>query len=118
MTTLQTYIDARRPVTAAVTVAGVTGRAIPMTVGLVVNTAANQALVLAELDAMFQREARPSGVGAASTLRNGPIQAAIARAVEQYALTNLDGDGTGNGDIAIATNQLLHRGVVTFALLP
>ena len=114
---VQAYVDVRAPVTADVTVAAVTGRAIPMTVLLVDNSAANQAAVNAELDAMFQREARPGGLGAAGTLRNGVVQAAIARAVEQYSLTVLDGDGTGDTDITIAAGELCYRGVVTYGVL-
>ena len=118
VTAVQVAIDARKPVTADAIVAAVTGRDIIMSIGMVDNSAANQAAVNAELDAMFQREARPSGTGAASTLRNGVIQAAIARAVEQYSLTSLDGVAGGDADIAIGVDELLYRGVVTYAVLP
>ena len=64
---------------------------------------------------MFQREARPSGVGAAYTIDNGKVQAAIARAQETYDLTDLDSDGTGDDDISLLTNQLAYRGVVTYS---
>lgn len=105
VTTVQDYIDERRPVTAAVTVTAPTAAALALTMAVLPNTTAVQDAVEAELTDLMQREAEP-GV----TLELWQIRQAIGNAegLTSYTLA------TPAADVTHTTNQIATLGVVTF----
>ncbi|MCU1276555.1 MAG: Baseplate J-like protein [bacterium] len=66
---VQAYIDARRPVTAALTVVAPIADVLNFTIQLTPNTAAVQAAVQAELQDLLRREAQPGGTLLLSHIR-------------------------------------------------
>lgn len=69
VTAVQDYIDALRPVTAALTVVAPVAVALDLTIALEPNTATVQAAVQAELEDLLQREAEPGATILLSHLR-------------------------------------------------
>jgi len=112
VTTAQTYLAARIPVTVDVlTVAAPTAAPINMTIELTTDTTAARAAVTAQVNDMFQRLAAPGG----ASIENSEVRAAIARGDEKFDLTNLNADGTGNSDLAQGATSLMHLGAITWA---
>ncbi len=81
---LQAYIDARRPVTAAVTVVAPVAVPLAFTIQLTPNTAEAQAAVLAELTDLILREAAPGGTILLSHMREA---VSIAAGETDHVLT-------------------------------
>lgn len=103
---VQAYIDARRPVTAQVTVAAPTANPLNFTIsGLSPNTAAVQAAVQTELQDLLLREATPGG-----TILLSHIRAAISSATGEN-------DFTLTSPVANVTNsvgQISTMGTITW----
>lgn len=89
--TVQAYIDALRPVTAAVTVVAPTAAALAFSIAVAPNTAAVQAAVQAELSDLIAREAKPGG-----TIYLSHIRAAISAAAgeDNYTMSAPSADVT------------------------
>lgn len=102
---VQDYIDARRPVTAAVTVVAPVAEPLDVEVSITPDNSATRAAVEAELEDFLQREAEPGG-----TLLLSQILVAIgtAEGVEDFTLTS------PAADVTHTTNQLATLGTVTF----
>jgi len=113
--TVDAAIQLARPCCADVTVVGPGQHGVTMDVTLEPNTAAAQAEVEAEVEAMLVREAEPGG-----TVENSKWRGAIsASALEDYhALTDLDGDGTGLGDVDSPAGQVAYLDTINFASFP
>lgn len=113
VTLVDAYLNdtSRRPVTAGITVEAPTSNAIDLDITLSPNTAAVQAAVDAEIDALFQRE----GIGV--TIRNSTIREAISRAAGEtyHSLTDVDGDTTGLSDITLAATEVAIRNTITYS---
>lgn len=103
--TLQAYIDARRPVTAAVTVAAPTDTPVAMTIALTPNTAEIQAAVIAELKDVFLREAEPGGTILLSHLREA---ISIAAGETNHVLT------VPSADVTATSSQIRSLGTITW----
>jgi uncharacterized phage protein gp47/JayE len=105
VTEVQTYIDARRPLTAAVTVFAPTAVALPYTIAPTPNTAAVQAAITAQLTDFHRREAELGG-----TLYLSRINAAIAAAIglDHHTLTLPAANATA------AANELRTLGAITY----
>lgn len=82
--TVQAYIEARRPVTAQVTVVAPVAVPLNFSIQLTPNTAAVQAAVQAELKDLIQREAVPGGTILLSHIREA---ISIAAGETNYAMT-------------------------------
>jgi len=106
VTTVQNYIDARRPVTAAVTV--VAPVAVPLDFGIAVtpNTAAVKAAVEAELTDLLRREAEPGGTILLSHVREA---ISIAAGETNYTMT------APAADVTHTTGQMATLGAITWA---
>jgi uncharacterized phage protein gp47/JayE len=102
---VQAYIDARRPVTAAVTVVAPIADVLNFTVHPVPNTVDTQAAVIAELTDLLQRLATPGG-----TIPLSQILTAIgvAENVTDFSVT------VPAADSAHATGHIAIMGTVTF----
>lgn len=112
---VQSYLDARRPATATLTVAAPVAAPCAFTLHVEPNAgvaqAAVEAAVEAELDALFASELNQPG----GTIKNSVIHEYIARAAGEawHTLVSVDG-GPGTGDIVRTGNNLAIKGVVTF----
>mgnify|MGYP001340778661 CR=1 FL=1 len=103
---VQAYIDARRPVTAQVTVVAPIADPVDFTItGLVPSTAAVQAAVQAELEDLLLREAEPGG-----TVLISHIRAAISSAAGEtdYVLTS------PSANVTAAPGEICTMGTVTW----
>lgn len=103
---VQSYIDARRPVAAAVTVGAPVAVPLNFTFTLIApNTAAVKAAVEAELKDLINREAEPGG-----TLRLSHIREAISLAAgeDNYTLT------APNADVVSATGSITTFGAIAW----
>ena len=89
--TVQDYIDALRPVTAAVTVVAPTAVPLAFSIAVAPNTAAVKAAVQAELSDLIARESKPGG-----TIYLSHIRAAISAAVgeDNYTMSAPSADVT------------------------
>ena len=106
VTTVQRYIDARRPVTAALTVAAPAAVALDVTIDEVEpDNAAVKAAIRAELEDLILRESEPGG-----TIRVSHIREAISTAVGEtdHSLT------APSADVTHTPAQIAVPGVVTF----
>jgi uncharacterized phage protein gp47/JayE len=103
---VQAYIDARRPVTAAVTVFAPTLEPVALELSVTPDTAAVQAAVAAELADLLAAEAVPGG-----TLFLSRVRAAISRAAGE-----LDNSVTlPAADVVASPGAILTLGTVTFS---
>jgi len=105
--TVQAYIDARRPVTAKVTVVALVAVPINFTItGLTPGTTAVQAAVSAELQDLLLREATPGG-----TILLSHMRAAISAAAGEtdYALTS------PTANVVSTTGNMSTMGTITWA---
>ena len=102
---VQSYINARRPVTAVVTVAAPTAVALNFTIGVTPNTAAVKTTVEAELRDLIRREAVPGG-----TLLLSHIREAISLAAGEtnYTMT------APTADVVLTLGQLTTFGAITW----
>lgn len=103
--TLQAYIDARRPVTAVVTVAAPTDSPVNMTIALTPNTAEVQAAVTAELKDLFLREAEPGATILISHIREA---ISIAAGEANHVLS------VPSADVTATTSQIRSLGTITW----
>jgi len=103
--TVQAYIDARRPVTARVSVAAPVAAPLNFTLSVIPNTLAVKAAVEAELADLISREAVPGG-----TLYLSHIRASISAAAGEnnYTLTS------PSADVTSTAGQLTTLGAVTW----
>lgn len=102
--TVQAYIDALRPVTAAVTVFAPTPVDLDLSITLTPNTAAAQAAVQAEIEDLLIREAEPEDGAGSGTILLSHIREAISIATGETdnALTSPSANVTHNaGEIAV-----------------
>jgi len=104
--TVQAYLDARRPVTADVTVIAPTPVDLDVDVSITPDTATIRAAVEAELTDLLARLAEPGG-----TIPLSQIQVAIgvAAGVEDFTITD------PVADVTHATGEMAVLGTVTFA---
>jgi uncharacterized phage protein gp47/JayE len=86
---VQAYVDARRPVTAAVTVMAPTSAPLNLTLAVVPNTVAVRDAVAAELRDMLERTAAP---GAAVLLSSIRTAIGVAEGLTDYTLTSPTGN--------------------------
>lgn len=108
--TVQAYLDARRPVTADVTAAAPVAHVATMHIHLTPNTAAVQAAVTAEIEALLLASAVPGG-----TIPNSQIHEAVSRAAGEISHTFVDVDGLGaSGDFVAAAGDLIVLGAITW----
>jgi uncharacterized phage protein gp47/JayE len=103
---VQDYIDAARPVTAAVTVVAPVAVALDMTIQLTPNSAAVQAAVEAEITDLIRREAIPGGTILISHLREA---VSIAAGETDHAITS------PAADVTHTTGQIAMPGTITWA---
>jgi len=123
ITEVEDYIEARRPVTATVSIFAPALLAITMTIKLKPNNATVQAAVVAELEDLILREAALAGAyKAPGVLHDGKIllsriNEAISIAIdeEDHEITLINGIAPAN--ITPATNQLITLGVITWQAL-
>lgn len=102
---VQTYINARRPVTAEAFVAAPVADPLNMTVKLSPNTAAVQAAVRAEVADLIVRDSRPGSPTLISRLREA---VSIAAGEADNAIV------TPTADVAHATGHMAVPGAITF----
>lgn len=103
---VQAYIDARRPIGAAITVSAPTAVALNISITLTPNTAAVRDAVTAELTDLLRREAAPGG-----TILLSHIREAISTAAgETNSVVTAP-----TGDVTHTTSQIATLGTVTFA---
>lgn len=105
VTAVQTYIDARRPVTAAVTVAAPVAVPLNFTVQLTPNTAAVQAAVQAELADLIRRESEPGGTILLSHIR----EAVSIASGETNSIVTVPA-----ADVTHTTGQMATMGTITW----
>jgi uncharacterized phage protein gp47/JayE len=103
---VQAALDARRPVTAAVTAFAPATQAVALTIDLAVDTSSIRAAVLAELTDFFVREAEPGGV-----IRVSRMSAAISGALGEVAHLLI----TPTADITLPAGTIAVLGTVTWA---
>lgn len=103
--TVQAYLDARRPVTAGLTVVAPVAAPLAFSIALTPNTAAVQAAVQAELQDLITREAIPGG-----TLLLSHLRAAISAAAGEtnYVMS------APSADVANATGNITTLGTITW----
>lgn len=102
---VQSYIDARRPVTAAVTVVAPVAAPLDFTIELTPDTPEVRAAVTAELADLLSREAEPEGTVLLSHIREAISTAA---GEQNYVMT------VPNADVAHATGQIATLGAITW----
>ena len=113
------YLDARRPITANVTVAAPVANAIDFTITLLNLDPAEvipaQDAILLAMAALHQREGAPSATIANSHYRD-VIQDAIdtINTAGYFTLDSIDGDGTGLSNITNAANEVTTVGTPTW----
>lgn len=103
---VQAYIDARRPVTADVTVVAPVAVALDFTIAVTPNTAAVKAAVQAELTDLLRREAEPGGTILLSHIREA---ISIAAGETNYTMT------APAADVTHTTGQMATMGTITWA---
>jgi len=106
ITTVQDYIDDRRPVTATVTVLAPTAVPLNFTISLAPDTAAIRAAVEAELEDLILRDAEPGG-----TIFLSQIQEAISIAEGENDHTLI----APVADETVAATELTTMGTITWA---
>lgn len=102
---VQAYIDARRPVTADVTVVAPIAVPLNFTIGVVPNTAIVKAAVEAELVDLIRREASPGGTLLLSHIREA---ISIAAGETNYNMTS------PVADVALTTGNISTFGAITW----
>jgi uncharacterized phage protein gp47/JayE len=105
VTTVQTYIDTVRPVTAAVTVAAPTAKTWNFTLAVVPNTTAVKDAVEAELTDLFRSEGEPGVTLPLSAVRTA---IGIASGLTDYTLT------TPSADLTHSAGELPVLGTITW----
>jgi uncharacterized phage protein gp47/JayE len=103
---VQDYIDARRPVTADVTVVAPVAVPLDFTIAVTPNTAAVKAAVQAELTDLLRREAEPGGTILLSHIREA---ISIAAGETNYTMT------APAADVTHTTGQMATMGTITWA---
>lgn len=99
VTDVQAYVDARRPVTAAVTVVAPIADTLNFTIHIVPDTADTRAAVTAELTDLLTRSAKPGGTILLSQIRTA---VGVAAGVTDFTVTAPAADDThATGHIAI-----------------
>lgn len=99
VTAVQAYIDARRPVTAAVTVVAPIADTLNFTIHIVPDTTDTRAAVTAELTDLLRRSAKPGGTILLSQIRTA---VGVAAGVTDFSVTAPAADDThATGHIAI-----------------
>ena len=107
VTEVQDYIDALRPVTAAVTVVAPVAVPLDLTItGLSPATSTVQAAVTAELTDLLRREAEPGGTILISHIREA---ISVAAGEVDHALT------TPSADVTHSTGEIAILGTITWA---
>ncbi|MGH9349377.1 MAG: baseplate J/gp47 family protein, partial [Vicinamibacterales bacterium] len=103
---VQTYINERRPVTAAVTVVAPVAVPLAFTIEITPDTSAIRAAVQAELEDLLERDAEPGG-----TILLSQIKVAIGAAagVDDFVVT------VPAGNVAHSTGQIATMGTITWA---
>lgn len=103
--TVQDYIDALRPVTAAVTVVAPTAVPLAFSIAVAPNTTAVKAAVQAELSDLIAREAKPGG-----TIYLSHIRAAISAATgeDNYTMS------APSADVTNTTGNMTTLGTITW----
>ena len=112
--TVQSAIDAIRPVTATAYALAPATDVIDMTIAAVPDTTAVRAAIDAELRDLFLRSAQPD---AATTIANSNIRAAISAAEGEtsHTLSSVDGDGTGTTSPSTAIGTIAVLGTITWS---
>lgn len=103
---VQTYIDARRPVTAAVTVVAPIAVPLNFTIAVTPNTQATKDAVTTELVDLLRREAVPGGTILLSHIREA---ISIAAGETNYVMT------APTADVTHTTGQMATLGTITWA---
>lgn len=103
---VQAYIDARRPVTAQLTVVAPVAVPLDFTLAVTPNTAAVKAAVQAELTDLLRREAVPGGTILLSHIREA---ISIAAGETNYTMT------VPAADVTHTTGQMATMGTITWA---
>ena len=103
---VQDYIDARRPVTADVTVVAPIAVPLNLTIALTPNTSTVQAAVQAEIADLLRREAEPGGTILISHIREA---ISLAAGETNHVLT------VPAADVAHTTGQIAMMGAITWA---
>lgn len=103
---VQDYIDARRPVTADVTVVAPIAVPLNLTIQLTPNTSAVQAAVQAEIKDLLRREAEPGGTILISHIREA---ISLAAGETNHVLT------VPAADVTHAVGQIATMGTITWA---
>ncbi len=106
VTAVQDYIDARRPVTAQLTVVAPIAVPLDFTIAVTPNTAAVKAAVQAELTDLLRREAEPGGTILLSHIREA---ISIAAGETNYTMTG------HAADVTHTTGQMATMGTITWA---
>lgn len=106
VTAVQTYIDARRPVTSAVTVVAPVAVALNFTIAVTPNTQATKDAVTTELTDLLRREAEPGGTILLSHIREA---ISIAAGETNYTMT------ATTADVTRTTGQITTLGTITWA---
>lgn len=107
---IQSYIDARRPVTADVTVFAPVPVSLDLTIKLEPNTAEVQAAVLAEMDDLIKRESEPDGYLFVSNITEA---VSIAEGEINHEITSYT-PAPELGRIVADTGEIIVLGAVTF----
>jgi uncharacterized phage protein gp47/JayE len=105
VTAVQAYIDARRPVTAAVTVVAPVAVPRNFTLHIVPDTAATRAAVEAELEDLLERDAEP---GATLLLSQIKVAVGAAAGVTDFSVTS------PAADVTHTTGQIATMGTITW----
>lgn len=103
---VQDYIDARRPVTADVTVVAPIAVPLNLTIQLTPNTSAVQAAVQAEIKDLLRREAEPGGTILISHIREA---ISLAAGETNHVLT------VPSADVTHTVGQIATMGTITWA---
>lgn len=106
VTAVQTYIDARRPVTAAVTVVAPVAVPLAFTIAVTPNTQVVKDAVTTELTDLLRREAEPGGTILLSHIREA---ISIAAGETNYTMT------APVADVLHTTGQMATLGTITWA---
>ena len=109
VTAVQAKLDEERPTTAEVTAEAPDELAIPFTIEINPDTAANRAAVTAELQDLFDRVGEPGDGAGRGTILIAEIRTAIGVAVADYTLT------TPAADVVPAVGERPVVGVITWA---
>lgn len=102
---VQSYIDARRPVTASVTVVAPIADALPFTIHLVPDNANTRAAVQAELADLLDRDSSPGSTTLLSQIR---VAVGLAAGVTDFAVT------APAADVTHLTGHMATMGAITW----